>query len=235
MRDELRRAMRAAMTFNAPLSEERAAALVASLPIAPGHHVLDLGCGWAELMLQVVAARPGTTGTGVDNDRSELDRGRALAARHGLTDRIELVEADANGFDDQGAVVLCVGASHAWGGASQALAALRGHVEPGGVVLYGDGFWEQPPSERAHAVIGDQPDWDGLLDAARTAGFRVESAERSTLAEWDAFEAESRAGLEASGLDGARELAEERRADYEDGYRGALGFAWLVLTGAADR
>jgi SAM-dependent methyltransferase len=229
VRDELRRALRSTMTFNAPLSEQRAAALVAALPIAPGHHVLDLGCGWGELLLRVVAAHPGTTGTGADLDRADLDRGRALAAARGLTDRVDLVEADITGFDDQGAVVICVGASHAWGGATGALAALRDHLEPGGVLLYGDAFWERPPSERALEVIGELPGGDDLTRAAASAGFRVESAANSTLAEWDAFEASSSAGLEVASLDGALELAAERRTDYEDGYRGSLGFAWLVL------
>ena len=51
----------------------------------------------------------------------------------------------------------------------------------------------------------------------------------STLAEWDAFEAGWRAGLEASGDAEAVAFAAQRRREYEDGYRGAIGFSWLVL------
>jgi SAM-dependent methyltransferase len=222
------------MTFNAPLSEERAATLVAGLRVAPAHHVLDLGCGWAELLLRVVAANPGTTGTGVDIDRADLLRGRRSAVERGLAERVELVEDDVTAFDDRGALVLCVGASHAWGGAGMALAAMRAHVDRGGMLLFGDGFWASPPSERAHKVIGDLEDWAGLVHACEGAGFRVDDADRSTTAEWDAFEQASRAGLESSGLDGAGALTEERRSDYEDGYRGRLGFAWLLLTAVGD-
>lgn len=229
MRDELRRASRAAMTFNAPLSEERAAGLVEMLAIAPAHHVLDLGSGWGELLLRVVAAHPGTTGTGVDLDRASLDRGRALAAARGLAERVEFAEADATTFDDRGAVVLCVGASHAWGSTAAALTALPAFVEPGGLVLFGDAFWAHPPSARALAVIGELPGWDDLLAAAEAAGFHVVAAEAATRSEWDAFEESSRAALGSSSLEGAAELAAQRRADYEAGYRDAIGFAWLVL------
>jgi SAM-dependent methyltransferase len=229
VRDELRRALRSALTFNAPLSEERAAALVEALPIVPGQHVLDLGCGRGELLLRVVAARGGTTGTGVDLDAVDLARGRTSAVRRGLAERVDLVEDDITRFDDRGAVVLCVGASHAWGGAVGALEALRTHVEPGGTVLFGDGFWARDPSSRAHAVIGDLPDHDLLRVTAEAAGFRVDAFDTSTTSEWDAFERASWQGLEESQLECARELAAERRADYEEGYRGLLGFAWLRL------
>ena len=60
-------------------------------------------------------------------------------------------------------------------------------------------------------------------------GFRIEHDEASTLAEWDAFEAGWRRGLEASADPEAVAFAAERRREYEDGYRGAIGFGWLVL------
>lgn len=232
MRDELRRMAQAGLRFNAPLSDERAAILVRGLPISPGHHVLDLGCGWGELMLRQLEAHPATTGTGVDTDRAALDRGRRLAAQRGLHERVEFVEAEASSFEDGGDVVLCVGSSHAFGGAAAALLAVRQRVHPGGRVLYGDSFWAQEPSQVARRVIGDLPGLDGLLALAAAAGFRVEDSDRSTAEEWDSFETGWRAGLESSSDPDALALAAERKRDYEAGYRGALGFAWLVLTPA---
>jgi len=229
VREDLRRLAHSGLTFDAPLSEQRAGELVARLAIAPGGHVLDLGCGWGELLLRIVAAHPGTTGTGVDSDRAALDRGRRLAAQRGLTERVDFAEADAARFDDRGDVVLCVGANHIWGGATEALRALRGLAEPGSLVLYGAGFWERAPGAVARRAIGELPVWDGLLRTARTAGFHVEQADRSTDAEWDAFETAWRGGLESSDEPDAVAFAAERRAEYEHGYRGALGFAWLVL------
>ncbi len=217
------------LTFNAPLSEQRAADLVRALGLAPGRHVLDLGCGWGELLLRIVAAHPGSTGTGVDTSRRALDRGRRAASQRGLYERVEFVEADVTTFDDHGDVVLCVGAAHAWGGATVALRELRERVEGGGTLVFADGFWERPPGADARRLFGDLPVFDGLLQVARGAGLTVSHADRSTQEEWDAFEATWRAGLEAAEDPLVRLAAVERERDYRDGYRGVLGFAWLVL------
>lgn len=229
MRDDFRRLAHAGLTFNAPLSEERAVGLVNALPIAPGHHVLDLGCGWGEILLRILAAHPATTGTGVDTAKEAVDRGVLAAARRGLHGRVEFVEADAAAFVDIADVVVCVGASHAFGGTADALYWLRQSVTPGGRVLYGDAFWATAPTSAALETIGALPSLDELRAAARAAGFRIERDEASTLAEWDAFETGWRAGLESSGLPEALEFAQKRRHEYEDGYRGAVGFSWLVL------
>ena len=229
VRDDFRRLAHAGLTFNAPLSEERAGALVAALPISPGHHVLDLGCGWGELLLRILAAHPATTGTGVDSDRDALDRGVRLASQRGLHGRVEFIEADAATFVDQADVVLNVAASHALGGSSHALQALRESVAAGGRVLYGDGFWAETPSPAALEAIGELPRFDQIDASAQAAGFRIERDEVSTLIEWDAFEAAWRAGLEAAPDPDAVAFAAVRRREYEDGYRSAIGFRWLVL------
>lgn len=212
--------------FGAPLSTERAELLVARLPLAPGRHVLQLGCGAGELLLRIVEARPAATGTGVDRRRAELDAARSAAVRRGLAERVEFVEADAATFDDRGDVVVCLGTAGAWGGATRALRALREHVEPGGRLLFGDRFWERPPGSEARRAFGDLPTYDGLVHVAEAAGYRVELAARATPEEWDAYEASRRAFLERS--PGAQPAGSHRRAD-DGGYRGVLGFATLVL------
>ena len=232
MRDDFRQLAHAGLTFNAPLSDERAKALVAALPISPGHHVLDLGCGWGELLLRVLAAHPATTGTGVDTAKEALDRGVRLAAQRGLHGRVEFVEADATTFVDLADVVVCVGASHAWSGPGDALHRLRECVAPGGRVLHGDAVWTAPPTAAALEALSELPRLDELQAAAQAAGFRIERNEVSTLAEWDAFESSWRAGLETSGLPEAVAFAQKRRREYEDGYRSAIGFSWLVLAPA---
>ena len=229
MRDDFRRLAHAGLTFNAPLSGERASALVEALPISPGHHVLDLGCGWGELLLRILAAHPASTGTGVDTAKDALDRGVRAAARRGLHERVEFVEAPAETFVDVADIVVCVGSSHAFGGPADALHRLRQSVAPGGRVLYGDAFREAEPPAAALEAIGELPRLEDVRTAARAAGFRIERDETSTLAEWDAFEEGWRAGLEASPDPGAVAFAAQRRREYEDGYRGAIGFSWLVL------
>ena len=55
------------LDFNAPLSDRRAAALVAGVGPLADKSVLDLGCGWAELLLRILAGEPTATGVGIDN------------------------------------------------------------------------------------------------------------------------------------------------------------------------
>ncbi|TGB01515.1 methyltransferase domain-containing protein [Streptomyces sp. MZ04] len=75
------------LTFHGPLSEARAARLVER--VSPGiGTVLDIGCGWGELLLRVLEAAPGATGTGVDLNGDDLARGRATAEKRGLADRV---------------------------------------------------------------------------------------------------------------------------------------------------
>jgi cyclopropane fatty-acyl-phospholipid synthase-like methyltransferase len=229
LREELLTLAHAKLEFNAPLSEERVDGLLRLLALAPGRHVLDLGCGWGELLLRIVAAHPASTGTGVDTDRRALDRARRAAAARSLYERVEFVEADLTTFDDRGDLVLCVGAAHAWGGAAAALRDLHERVEHGGTLLFADGFWERPPGEDARRLFGELPVFDALLQVAQAARFTIDQAERSTQDEWDAFEESWRAGMEAAEDPAVRLAAVERERDYRNGYRGVLGFAWLVL------
>ena len=233
MRDDFRRLAHAGLTFNAPLSEERASKLVSALPISPGHHVLDLGCGWGELLLRILTAHPATTGTGVDTDKEALDRGVRAAARRGLHERVEFIEAPAETFVDLADIVVCVASSHAFDGHGGALEWLHQSVTPGGRVLYGNGFWAAEPSAAALATRGELPRREELGAAVGAAGFRVERDEVSDLVEWDAFESGWRTGLEASTDPEALAFAAERRREYEDGYREVLGFNWLVLAPVA--
>src|SRR3954454_483368 len=71
------------LTFLAPLSEERAARLVAFLTEPSPATVLDVGCGWGELLLRVLEAAPSATGLGVDLDEESLGAAREGAARGG--------------------------------------------------------------------------------------------------------------------------------------------------------
>ncbi|MCO1660208.1 SAM-dependent methyltransferase, partial [Pseudonocardia humida] len=63
----------------ASLSEERAARLVRFLARGLRGTVLDVGCGWAELLLRAGEAAPGARGVGVDSDAATIGHGRRLA------------------------------------------------------------------------------------------------------------------------------------------------------------
>ena len=102
------------LTFHGPLSEARAARIVARLAASRPGTVLDIGCGWGELMLRILAAVPEATGLGLDTGEGDLARGRASAQARGLGGRVTFVRESAvrttRGPAD---LVLCVGSSHA--------------------------------------------------------------------------------------------------------------------------
>jgi cyclopropane fatty-acyl-phospholipid synthase-like methyltransferase len=236
--DDLEQARYARMRWNAPLSAEHAELLMDRLDLPAGAHVADLGCGWGELLLRVVARTGQATGTGVDTDIAALSRGRRLAAERHLDGRVQFTQADVSGWTGPADHVLHVGSSHAFGGTTPALEALASVVPAGGRLLFGDGYWESVPSAAATELFGDQVlSLGGLLEACRSAGWRVIHLSVASQLEWDDFESTYRAGrqewlLAHAGDPRAAELRDwlddsERR--YLEVYRQVLGFAYLVL------
>jgi SAM-dependent methyltransferase len=229
------------LDFNAPLSDERAARLVQVATRGAPRTVLDVGCGWGELLLRLLAAAPEATGVGVDQNGALLERGRANARSRGLDDRVQFVDADGAGFAGRAEVVICIGADHAFGDQGAALAMLRTRLEPGGRLVFGTGFWQQPPTaaqaEALGAAPGDLLELAGLVDLAVGAGFRPLDIGTATPAEWEAFESGFLADHEEWLLRHPdHPAATDRRADSDRhrtewlrGYAGVLGFAYLVL------
>jgi SAM-dependent methyltransferase len=206
------------MKFNAPLSEERAAQLSAFvIEVQPGV-VLDLGCGRGEFLLQVLAGNDDVRGIGVDLNDEALTAARAKAERHGLSQRVTFVEADARAYEAEADVVINIGASHAFDGLAPMLAAFKSRR-----AIVGDAFWAAPPDPWCTETFGDLPEGlEAVREIASAAGWQVAGTDTSTIEEWDEFETNWRRGVEPR-------FAALRKAEYEQRYRGVLGFAWLVL------
>ena len=242
------------LTWLTPLSEERAAHLVAFLSDPAPAEVLDMGCGWGELLLRVLAAAPQALGRGVDSAPASIDRARQQAVTRGLLNRAAFdlmpgVEAQDRPAD----AVICIGASQIWGPPVEdaqpldyaaALRALRSLVLPGGRLVYGEAIWTATPHPAATAPLAGRDDEyltaDALRGQIRAAGFEVVDEDNASVQEWDVFEAGYRgrftrwleahdAGHPAAGQ--VRRQYEEQRAAYEEGYRGVLGMAYFCLRG----
>jgi SAM-dependent methyltransferase len=238
------------LTFHGPLSEARAARFVARLAASQPRTVLDIGCGWGELMLRILTAVPEATGLGLDTDEGDLVRGRGSAQARGLGDRATFVRESGVGTSRGPAdLVLCVGASHALtdveppGHTVPALAELRRLVNPGGRVLLGEGFWHRTPTDVELASMwpgttaGEYGDLPGLVDLAVAAGFRPAWTETATLEEWEDFESGYQCDDEEwlaahAGHPRAAELrerVEQHRSHWLRGYYDLLGLAYLTL------
>ncbi|MFI7015334.1 SAM-dependent methyltransferase [Streptomyces sp. NPDC050164] len=238
------------LTFHGPLSEPRADRLVTRLTRHAPTTVLDIGCGWGELMLRILAATPKATGTGIDLNAEDLARGRQAADARGLTARVRFLEESATGTPHGPAdLVLCVGASQALGSRlPQALGELRGLVSDGGRVLLGEGFWHRTPTDAElarmwpDAKATDHPDLATLVDLAIEAGFRPEWTETASLDEWEEFESAYLADTEVwlaehpdhPLAEETRQRADRHRAAWLT-YRGVLGLAYLTLVPVSAR
>jgi len=239
------------MTFLAPLSEARAARLVAFLAGAQPTSVLDVGCGWAELLLRVLQAAPAARGLGVDLDEESLAEARERAVRRGLGDRASFEAHDAKQTPGPFEAVTCIGASQIWGPEvseaqpldyAAALVALRALLPRGGRLVYGEGIWSQPPTPAATAPLSGRDDeyvaLGALVHIAESHGFAVVAAHEATLDEWDVFESGFTARWarwlaehdpDDPEAEEVRVLAARQHASYFGGYRGILGLAYLEL------
>jgi SAM-dependent methyltransferase len=210
----------------------------------PGPRVLDLGCGAGAWLLRALATGPGVRAVGVDTSVEVLARAERAAVRLGVADRLELHAMDAREYADAGPfdVVLCVGATHAFGGPLPALEAARERLAPGGRVLIGEGFWERAPDETALRALGgadrdDYADLASTVDRITAGGWTPVYGHTSTLEEWDDYEWSWTGSLSGWALDHpghhsaaeARTTAAGHRAGWLRGYRGVLGFVTLLL------
>lgn len=234
-----------------PLSQDRAHRLISALAAGGPSSVLDIGCGWGELLLRVLEAVPDANGVGIDLDEQAIGRATEEATRRGLGSRASFGAGDATTFQGTVDAVVCIGASQVWGPPVEAnqpldyaaaLAALRALVPDGGRVVYGEGVWSRPPTPAAIAPLAGRDDefvsLSELLDLTVGAGFMPLQVHEATQDEWDEFESGFSAryarwlalhGGDHPDADEVRDRARRQRAAYFDGYRGVLGMAYLCL------
>jgi SAM-dependent methyltransferase len=226
----------------APLSDESVRRLLErALPVDTGS-VLDLGCGQGEWLVRALAGRPGFRATGVDIDAAIIADASETLARAGLLDRAELVTVDAEtaSFPRPFEVVLAVGVAHAFGGLLPTLAAVREHVNPTGVVVLGDGFWEREPTAAvmdAGFAVDEFEDLATTIDRVTAGGWVPVYGHVSTTEEWDDYEFSWTGTLSRWALEHpsdphsttALEAATAHRREWLHGYRRTLGFVTLIL------
>ena len=227
----------------APISGVNVNRLLRRTGREPSARILDLGCGEAAWALQALAHFPDGHADGVDLSAYALERAQAAAEVRGLADRLTLHERDAASYvaDGDHDLVLCVGATHAFGGFTPTLAQAGRHVHPDGVLVVGECFWQVPPTPAALAGLGAKPDdytdLPGLVDLAEQAGWAPVYAHLSDSAEWDNYEWSWVGSLTEWALDNpghpdaadALAGAREHRDQWLRGYRNMLGFVTFVL------
>jgi SAM-dependent methyltransferase len=164
-----------------PMEGEAFDTLVARAALPPGARVLDVGCGNGNLLRRVLAAVPGSTGVGVDR--------RLPVPGPGLREEaFDAARFEPAAFD----LVLCIGSSHAAGGAAAALRTFRALLRPGGSVLLGEGFWEREPDAGYLALLEatreECRDLPGTAALGPEAGYETVALEPTSREAWDHYE-----------------------------------------------
>lgn len=243
-RDELSQLAHANHPIASPFDDTHVEQLLGLLGLAGARRVLDVGCGNGAWLARLHNHHPGLRTLGVDHSVRAIDRARArqlgtTASWHALA-ATQFLDQEEGHFD----AILCVGSSHALGGFDETLRTLRSRLNPGGIVLMGEGYWRTNPGPNACSALGAEPaDLRPLAQtvaAAQALGYTPLHVGVSSEREWDDYESswcaslESHAATPAGAADAAqlREAARAHRQAYA-GYRGVLGFAALVL--AAER
>ncbi|MEU1878953.1 class I SAM-dependent methyltransferase [Streptosporangium sp. NPDC020072] len=226
----------------APVSGAQVTRLLRRARLPEGARILDLGCGEAAWTLRALALYEDATADGVDISADALKAAEGHAEVQGVWERVRLHERPAADFPvaERYDLVICVGATHAFGGLGPAVERVRRYLRPNGLALVGEGFWECAPTPEALARLGAEPseyfDLPGTVAAAESAGFDTVYAYTSDLSEWDDYEwswtgtllrwANENPGPDAEAV---RAAALEHRAMWLHGYRGVLGFVTLLL------
>ena len=218
----------AGLPFANPVSEADVDAAIDALPLPDASLILDTGCGAGEMLLRALRRHPGARGLGIDLDAQAVDEARARAGD--LPAQFEVRDAATIGGTFE--AVINVGASHVHGGFPQALGVLRAL---GPALLYGEGFWQRPPSEALLDALGgaradELADLGGLRSAVQSAGFQILHESFASEEDWARYEETLAANAEHHGtadtLAYARRIRERR--SLPEG-TDTLGFALLVL------
>lgn len=205
--------------------------------------VLDVGCGKAELLVRAML-RLNAHGIGVDPNAAFLAEARARAEAAGVGDRLTLIPSVFESLlagPRPHELVICTGATHAFGDYAPALAALPRFVAAGGCAIVGVGYWRQKAAAEYLASFGGREDemlpLEGTLQAARDHDYDVIAFHESSHDEWDAYElayaASMRAWVAANPHDPDAPAFAARVESWAAGYqrwgRDTMGFVTMVL------
>lgn len=168
---------------------ERVVAVGHHLGLGPGQRVLDLCCGYGE-MLKIWAEAFGIAGTGVDRDETFIAAGRQRLRAAGLAERVSLVEQDVTTYrDDARYDVACLsGVGGLFGGLRGNIRAMEPYLKPGGRLVMGEPFLRRkdvPPELLAYE--GDLYTLEEIYGVIRECGYYLTYMASGTPQEWERY------------------------------------------------
>jgi cyclopropane fatty-acyl-phospholipid synthase-like methyltransferase len=233
------------LAFMNPLAEEDVDEMIEALELEPGAHVLDLGCGKAEVLIRIVERYADVRATGLDRSAAVLAEARRQAEQRVPEARVALLEQDVREYAPEPGsfdLVVSTGGVSFRGGVGGSLAVLSGYLAPGGKLLFGEGYWRDEPSAEYLVALGaareELKGYEGTIEAAQDVGLELKRAVTTSVEDWDAYEdawarngeryADAHEGEE--GVDELREWIAAGRERYRElGGRDVLGFALFLF------
>jgi len=157
-----------------PISSSALDEAVGQLELTPSARVIDIGCGKGELLRRIAAAYACTV-EGIDASESLIAEARSVAPMALLrVADVRMVPLETEAYD----LAACVGASHAF--LDDPLGSLARLVRPGGLVLFGDGYFRRKPDPEYLAAAGIARDELSSLDATIGRAWEAGLALRET-------------------------------------------------------
>lgn len=232
---------------NSPIGRQSLTRLIEDLSTNRPQTVLDHGCGWGGMLLDILEAMPDASGTGIDINGSYIEQACTAAEQRGLSGRVLFHAGPSADHMESADLVLNVGSYQAFGTISEALSRLRSSTKPAGRLVFGAEFWSVTPTDDqlAHMWEGTTVE-DALLlpdfvDIIARAGWRVLDLRTSTTQEWEEFECGHLRNREQwlvthpehEAATEIRDELDEVRMMWLRGHRDVMGFVTFIL--AKDR
>lgn len=180
-------------------------ALLAPLTFEPGMTALDVGCGDARVLIGL-ARRHGLRITGIDMSAGALRQAAERCAREAPDTEATWIEAAFNDVELPDAsfdMIMELGGPYRNDSRPETFALFRRWLRPGGYLIYGDGFWMQPPPAEYLEAVGIPADFllsrEGYLAQAGEAGWQSRSHFICSREGWDHFENTIQANYRAYG------------------------------------
>lgn len=216
--------------------------LIEGIAVAPGQHVLDLGCGTGRPALRLARAR-GVRVTGISVSRREVDRANESSRRRRMAHRVRFEHADAMALPYAAASFDAAWAVESMGhmpDRAVVLGELARVLRPGARLLIADGYLRRrPPPGGGSAVeavcavfrMSVPPTLPGYTDLLADAGFAVVGREELSEHAWRSMAGMARLmeerSAELSGMFGEEAFARLSDALRGDGLAEAIGYVVL--------
>jgi SAM-dependent methyltransferase len=222
-----------------PLSVDQMHHLLEAVLARQPQTALEVGCGAGEFAIEL-AKRQNMQVVALDTNPYALARAAAAASATPLLGTVEFRQSPA--LEYSGAPVdllVCIGASHAFGAPRQALQTLRSLLKPTGTLVFAELNWATKPSaDFLNFLQASEEDYWAVEDgenAFAEAGLQVELAIVASADAWRSYET----GLLNGKLEFAKSLPTDRAAEiveaattwyraYEAHGRHFLGFSAYV-------